>query len=698
MTRNPSSPTEPDTEDPYNVFLHEYFESNTEDRIDLLSCTRDISGLLFFADDHVSTLSNIQIERITRSKKEIQGTTGDLSDYYVFKIPILSAVSNFSSWIHMEDEVDELPEIVDNGHPVKKVISKTKDKKVKESLKKDFLPLPASDDVDAYPFHLPVAIPLFYHHVFDGPPNQDGLFESLHSANPVLSLWLSTIINCRFLTPGYHSHPNWHFISPAGFSNTTVDNNTLPVTLVRSGPIKCFFDDLLSKKGEDNKDEENISVVSNKPRGQKRKHLTSDDESDAGDDQKYQAFLQMLEVLLPIPLLDAQDQIIELIPPTFTDDLVEFTKTATSTRALSRQLLNAIQARINGPEGKSRDYLYQSVELPILGQATMTYLINSMFATPRNATIDAFKNTFNIFSLLPPSYNKAYDDHVYTCNKNNADDILEQADHNMSAVKRTPFINGRQEKLSDVLATIGNVFLFFRCFIEFDIQNEKTYPLFLRRLADLASTVNDYRFRQLVDSSISQAPWIPHQIIYFIQSYFQTLTLNATNPALLRNIQTEVDQEKYNVRDYKQSEYLFTSFHDNLLHSMNCNTLGLLTSPPQTFYSFFPSARRKNEHHDDRRDRDPARPPPQPMAQLIVKGTGPVVPPHAKMSCRPCSGYMQGKCLKPSSGPNKCAYAHILFPRDYTTEDRAIMKKWVEDDPRLSWARGPKEALEKIKV
>ena len=47
--------------------------------------------------------------------------------------------------------------------------------------------------------------------------------------------------------------------------------------------------------------------------------------------------------------------------------------------------------------GNSRNYIYQAVELPTLGQATLPYLVTSVFATPRNNSIDGFKNTFNIF-------------------------------------------------------------------------------------------------------------------------------------------------------------------------------------------------------------------------------------------------------------------------------------------------------------
>ena len=61
---------------------------------------------------------------------------------------------------------------------------------------------------------------------------------------------------------------------------------------------------------------------------------------------------------------------------------------------------------------------------------------------------------------------------------------------------------------------------------------------------------------------------------------------------------TESGLNKYNIKDYKQGEYLFKSFHDNLLHAMNCNTLGILTSPPQMYHTFFPNTVKDNNNNN----------------------------------------------------------------------------------------------------
>ena len=84
MAHGKHHPVDPSDEAPFNVFLHQYFESSTQDQIDLLTCPKNITGLLFFANNHMSTLTNLQIEHLTKKKKEIQGTTGNLSNLLYF--------------------------------------------------------------------------------------------------------------------------------------------------------------------------------------------------------------------------------------------------------------------------------------------------------------------------------------------------------------------------------------------------------------------------------------------------------------------------------------------------------------------------------------------------------------------------------------------------------------------------------------
>ena len=67
------------------------------------------------------------------------------------------------------------------------------------------------------------------------------------------------------------------------------------------------------------------------------------------------------------------------------------------------------------------------------------------------------------------------------------------------------------------------------------MASEDTYPLFLHRLAEVESIITDPKFKCLVNSSIHNAPWIPHQLLFNIQNYFKSITLITTKFLALRN-------------------------------------------------------------------------------------------------------------------------------------------------------------------
>ena len=79
-----------------------------------------------------------------------------------------------------------------------------------------------------------------------------------------------------------------------------------------------------------------------------------------------------------------------------------------------------------------------------------------------------------------------------------------------STVERKNFISGRQKVINDFVSTIGNIFVFARCFVKFDMADESTYPLLLHRPSKLVSLVVNTQFRKLMDTHITTAPWIPH--------------------------------------------------------------------------------------------------------------------------------------------------------------------------------------------
>ena len=184
----------------------------------------------------------------------------------------------------------------------------------------------------------------------------------------------------------------------------------------------------------------------------------------------------MLEILLAVGTVDAQDDLLDVVPPTFSKDLNDVTRTASSAKVLARSILNSLQARVHGVERRSRDYLLNSVDLPLISQATTSYLIASQFAMPGHTSLESFKQFFNIFCFCPlPVESKVYDDHLRECNRNTADELLGQPEHQTSGIKRNNFLGGRQSNLGALLSTISNLFVFFRVLVAFDMAREDTY-------------------------------------------------------------------------------------------------------------------------------------------------------------------------------------------------------------------------------
>ena len=109
----------------------------------------------------------------------------------------------------------------------------------------------------------------------------------------------------------------------------------------------------------------------------------------------------MLDVLLAVSTINAADEVTELDRPELTADLAEFVQTATSNKTLARMMTNALHARVNGADGRSRDYLLHSADLPVVSQTTTTYLLSSQFASPRSSSLEALKNSFNVYSFTP---------------------------------------------------------------------------------------------------------------------------------------------------------------------------------------------------------------------------------------------------------------------------------------------------------
>ena len=170
-----------------------------------------------------------------------------------------------------------------------------------------------------------------------------------------------------------------------------------------------------------------------------------------------------------------------------------------------------------GEDARSRDFILQAVDYPIQGQALTSYFINDRFSLPCNVSIESFKNTFNVFTFTPPPSTKSatYDEHKKLCMNSVADDIIGQNEKQAAPIKRNTFLGGKQESPTDVLATIGNFFLYCRTLVDFKMHDAETYSLLLHRFSEIATAINNPCFKSLVEPSLPTSPWIPHQLLFF---------------------------------------------------------------------------------------------------------------------------------------------------------------------------------------
>ena len=96
---------------------------------------------------------------------------------------------------------------------------------------------------------------------------------------------------------------------------------------------------------------------------------------------KFSKLVAMIHLLFAVPILDAGGNVIQLDPPTLSEDFLAAVEECTSTKELSREMIKILDANIQESEGKSRDFLLRSVDPPSINHALMFYFIGRCFPT-----------------------------------------------------------------------------------------------------------------------------------------------------------------------------------------------------------------------------------------------------------------------------------------------------------------------------
>lgn len=148
----------------------------------------------------------------------------------------------------------------------------------------------------------------------------------------------------------------------------------------------------------------------------------------------------------------------------------------------------------------------------------MGYFINFP-ALPLYTNLDSIKSSFILFAWTHPPLIKSqdYNDHIRLTSDN-------MAEHKRSTIQRRTFIGGRHESITDVNSTIGIFLVFSQSLVKFDISDPIFYPLILTQMSAFAD-IYDPDVKSLHNAQVVEYHWIPHQIICYVQQYFQAATV-----------------------------------------------------------------------------------------------------------------------------------------------------------------------------
>ena len=754
----------------HSTVIREWFHSSHSNRLDLLQTDPEVTGLLCFNDGLFTTLDGLRVNRCVRpsslsaphasAKKVVTGAVGKPSNFQLFSLSAKVATSNFYSFLPLKsDGNSEVPLPV--GPSLQNHLGRVAEKdKLKELVPVDL------DKVDVACIYLPLAIPLLKEDfVPEGGPESPETVETVSALHPFAKVWADSIVKSKFLLSS-RAHPDiiTEIMPHMGHEMPSKCSPETELTLVRKGPIKDTFVDwaagmlALNSKTSSPPPPPTSNFVTNNlatskslpsapstspsaplvpsiitiPRPTTHNiHTTlptlqqSVASKHGGEDSdpvsaasptvlkgKFSKLVAMIHLLFAVPVLDAAGNVVQLDPPTLTEDFLAAVEECSSTKELSREMMKILDANIQESEGKSRDFLLRSVDPPSINHALMSYFIGGCFPSSGfSKNLEIIKSAFTIFAWTPPpTDNKSYQDHLRATTNNVADELLEQPETKQALVERKFFVGGRQEKLDDVLSTIGNFFQFALSLVTFDMANPSTYPLILFRMSEFAEFVYDNQFKSLHDKHLPSMPWLPHTLLTYLQKYFQACTPAATKP---KNIRAIINGEAINPKVFKDAEFLLPRFMDMLRTCVIGDNMGMLTAPPASYQLFFPSpkiTKRKPEEASTVDDRRPPKAPRTNRAQdnftpaSVPRSSAPsgprgflnnsgekVLPPTTRMTVNPCYEYLvDGVCSHQG-----CRFFHGIFPKDYTTPDKIVMRDWVAGTPALSWKPAAKSALDR---
>ena len=347
----------------YAEILKEYLICNVTNRIDLIQSTPQIDGVVYYSDQAISTMSLSEIHRENASTKVIYGVSGTPKSYYLFSANMNQITANFTSYDYTKENKTSLSKLFSVGPPIKETVANSTDSRYTTRFKDEAI-IPAGhlnwlndDKIDATFLFLPVAIPILASsQVQEGPVTDPAVISSLTKIHPVLNTWIQAIANNRIVPQSVTKMRDWDAISPKNYGIPIAPAGPeLEKTLVRFGSVKESFDSKIERLFPKPVPTQLVDLT-HLPQGREKRKRdpSSSDEEDASQTvevpEKFAKFSKTLELLGPIPTFDAQDNIVHLETPAFTEDFQDILKSSSSTKSMSKAIITLLHSRLMGEE------------------------------------------------------------------------------------------------------------------------------------------------------------------------------------------------------------------------------------------------------------------------------------------------------------------------------------------------------------
>jgi len=403
--------------------------------------------------------------------------------------------------------------------------------------------------------------------------------------------------------------------------------------------------------------------------------------------KKYQRPVHTFQLLL----CTMQEDTITL--PTLRPDFLAC-YTQASAQENAKYALMAMHEHDTERSSNTRDYLLRCTSKMPWNQATVTLWLQTMFHTTPfddNKTSLKSKISFETFLPLPPESTSS------ELQKYLADNLTEQmqvivgeSNENKQKLRLTTFQGGIRNSIQDILTAIANLESRLSFLVDYT-DDSVPKPLLVDWLLQLAHLYSSPEFKEFWSKYIGTHPWIPFTMSNQLQVLFALMTKTASNIKTLTLVRTKQDIP---ISLLQLPIKAFAQMVSDIQTVCAGTGPGSFATPPLNWKApsaTLPSKRKLSwespSHTPSSHTSAPSkRPSATPADKGWIQASRKFLWPKTLSGKQLCTRFAQVG----SSCPNgyNCPYAHKYWPRDFDTEDRAIIHNLIRTNDHISFAPG----------